>query len=80
MKIHATRVVAPTPGQEHGTRWQVAVTFDDNNVETFDRVDVVGNCSVVSLPDGEPTPHVYVEPHRNARVIAWTGNESEEIQ
>jgi hypothetical protein len=80
LKIHATRVAAPMPGHDTATRWQVAVTFPDGNVATFDRVQVFGDSELVSLPDSEPTPHVFLTPFDNAHVVAWNGDESEVLQ
>jgi hypothetical protein len=78
LKIHATRVSAPTPGHDTATRWQVAVTFDDGNTETFNKVRIMGDSTIVSIPDSEPTPHVYICPDENAHVIA-EGSEGEGI-
>ena len=87
LKIHATRVPAPTAEQPHGTKWQVAVMDHDGTLERFDRVDIHGSCCVKALPEGErpdEQPRVWAEPmpqtdlvgFRNdnaARRYAWTG-------
>lgn len=80
LKIHATRVPAPTPGHDTCTKWQVVVTFPDDDNRTYDRVQIFGDSEIVSLPDSEPSPHVYVTPLADAHVIAWTGDRSEVLQ
>lgn len=78
MKVHATRVPAPTVTQEHGTKWQVAVTMPDGTIETFDRVSIDGPAAAVCLPEEAPVsmqPRVWVEPLAGTRVTGLTLNE-----
>lgn len=71
MKIHATRVPAPTVTQEHGTKWQIAVMLSSGETETYDRVVIAGPSTVVCLPENAPQsmqPRVWVEPLPNTLV------------
>lgn len=63
LKVHATRVSAPTAENQYATKWQVAVTDNAGRTETFDAVDIPANVGhqICAHPDSDPTPHVYVE-------------------
>ena len=74
LKVHATRIPAPTAEQPYGTKWQVAVTDNDGTMETFDRVEFRGPSQVVALPEGvrvNENPRVWIEPIAQTDVLGW---------
>ena|SRR5258705_7753988 len=81
MRIFATRILAPTPGHDTGTKWAVVT---DNGPDTerqyFDSVEINGASLVriAARPDSDPPPHVFVEPSGDASVYGITLQDNEE--